>query len=101
VHVEHSTTEVEELMKTLGEYTIVVQTEQLPVEVENRLNAACRDKKVKYLMSYTKGLAARLFVDLGPEFTVVDKDGEEVQEKMIKSIGQEEKCVIELSENNK
>jgi len=76
--VEHTTASVEDIINTIKDYTIVIQAEQLPVALENQLNLSCRQNKVKHIVSYTKGLVARLFVDLGEQFTVIDKDGEEI-----------------------
>lgn len=91
----------EKLLGTLEKYTLVLITEPLGRELEIKINEECRTKNVKNIISYCKGLVSRTFVDLGDEFIVVDKDGEELPEIMIKSISKEKEAILELSENNK
>lgn len=52
-------------------------------------------------MSYSNGLANKSFIDLGKQFIVTDKDGEDLQEIMIKSIDNNKQSTIELTDNNK
>lgn len=99
--VEHISAQAETLLGSLEKYTIVVVTEPLGQKLENQINEECRSKKVKNIVSYCKGLVARLFVDLGEEFLVVDRDGEELPEIMVQSISQEKEAVVELTQNNK
>lgn len=56
----------------------------------------CRKNKVKFISADCTGPYARLFVDLGEEFDVLDKNGEETPEMMIKKISNEEKGVVTL-----
>jgi ubiquitin-activating enzyme E1 len=43
----------------------------------------------------------RVFNDFGDKFEVLDKNGEELSDVMIKHISNEEKGIIELLQNNK
>lgn len=79
----------------------MVISEPLGRALEEKINRECRTKKVKNIISYAKGLISRTFVDLGDEFVVVDKDGEDLPEVMVKSLSKEKQAVLELSENNK
>lgn len=71
------------------------------MELEEKINQTCRDNNVKFILSQTMGLISKTFVDLGDNFEVTDKDGEEILEIMIKDISREKDCLVELSENNK
>lgn len=79
----------------------MVVTEPLGKELEEKINRECRSKKVKNIVSYSKGLVARVFVDLGDEFIVVDRDGEELPEIMVKCISKEKEAMVELTDSNK
>jgi hypothetical protein len=46
----------------------------------------CRKNKVKLIVSSVNGVYARLLNDFGDEFIVVDKNGEEALEVIIKNI---------------
>ena len=46
----------------------------------------CRKTKSAFITAYNNGLFGKVFTDFGAEFTVIDKDGEELQEVMIKNI---------------
>ena len=56
----------------------------------------CRVNKIKIIIASVQGTFGRIFNDWGEEFTVLDKNGEEVPEVMIKSITNEEKAKVEL-----
>ncbi len=47
------------------------------------------------------GVFSRLFCDFGDEFTVIDKNGEEVQEILIKNITCEENGIVTLLDGSK
>lgn len=47
------------------------------------------------------GLFGRVFNDFGEGFEVLDKNGEELQDCMIKSISNEEEALVELIPNAK
>ncbi len=51
----------------------------------------CRKTKSAFITAYNNGLFGKVFNDFGSEFTVMDKDGEELQEVMIKNIEYNEK----------
>ena len=50
----------------------------------------CRKTKSAFITAYNNGLFGKIFTDFGAEFTVIDKDGEELQEVMIKNIAYDE-----------
>jgi hypothetical protein len=78
VKVSHNSNKTKSLLGTLDQYTLVIVTEPLGRELEESINNECRTKKIKNIISYCRGLVSRTFVDLGDEFIVVDKDGEEL-----------------------
>jgi len=61
----------------------------------------CRAKGKKFIYADLKGVFGRLFNDYGDNFEVLDKNGEELQDCMIKSITNAEQGVVTLLDNNK
>ena len=65
----------------------------------------CRKHSVKFLLAESAGLCARMFADFGPKFPVLDKNGEELQDVMLKEIKadakEEGKAVAELLEGTR
>ena len=64
---------------------------QFNSEKQKSINNMCRKTKSAFITAYNNGLFGKVFNDFGPEFTVMDKDGEELQEVMIKNIEYNEK----------
>jgi len=61
----------------------------------------CRAKGKKFIYADLKGVFGRLFNDFGESFEVLDKNGEELQDCMIKSITNDEEAVVTLLDTNK
>lgn len=61
----------------------------------------CRAKGKKLIYADLKGVFGRLFNDFGESFEVLDKNGEELPDCMIKSITNEEEGVVTLHDNTK
>jgi hypothetical protein len=61
------------------------------------LNAICRRHNVHFLASGCHGLFGYCFTDLGPEFVVVDKDGEKIKDGVV--IGISPEGVVESEEH--
>ena len=57
----------------------------------NDISQTCRSNKTALINTSQNGLFGRVFNDFGEEFCVLDKDGEELQEVMIKDISYNEK----------
>lgn len=64
------------------------------------VNNYCRSKGKKFIYCDLKGVFGQLFNDFG-DFEVLDKNGEELQDCMIKSITNDEKATVTLLDNNK
>ncbi len=60
------------------------------------INEYCRKTGKKFISADSYGPFGRIFNDFGDKFEILDKNGEELQEVMIKSISNEEKGLIEL-----
>jgi len=56
----------------------------------------CHSKSKKFILANLNGVYGRVFCDFGPDFTVLDKNGEELQEVMLKSITNEEQGLVTL-----
>jgi ubiquitin-activating enzyme E1 len=65
------------------------------------LDNYCRAKGKKFIYADLKGVFGRLFNDFGESFEVLDKNGEELQDCMIKSITNDEEAVVTLLDTNK
>jgi molybdopterin/thiamine biosynthesis adenylyltransferase len=65
------------------------------------VNNYCRAKGKKFIYADIKGVFGRVFNDFGEGFEVLDKNGEELQDCMIKSITNEEEAVVTLLDTNK
>jgi molybdopterin/thiamine biosynthesis adenylyltransferase len=61
----------------------------------------CRSKGKKFIYTDLKGVFGRVFNDFGDNFEVLDKNGEELQDCMVKSITNEEEGVVTLHDNTK
>lgn len=60
------------------------------------INNYCRQKGIKFLLFSVHGPFARIFDDFGPEFTVLDKDGEDLKERWVKEITCETEGLVEV-----
>jgi molybdopterin/thiamine biosynthesis adenylyltransferase len=58
-------------------YDVLILAKRFPAEVLIRIGTWCRAGNVKLIASSVDGVFARLINDWGPEFTVVDKNGEQ------------------------
>lgn len=77
---------------------LVTETElQRQVEIDK----FCREAGIKFLSADCMGPYSRLFNDFGPKFEVLDKNGEEPTEVMIKNISTGEKGVVTLLDGAK
>lgn len=68
---------------------------------QERVDAFCRKRGIKFMAVDVCGPWARLFNDFGAQFTVLDKNGEESTEVMIKSISNEERGRVVLLPGSK
>lgn len=59
----------------------------------------CRAKGKKFIFTQLAGVYGRVFNDFGENFEVLDKNGEELQTVIIKSITSEEQGVVEVLGN--
>lgn len=66
------------------------------VEENIFINEYCRKTGKKFISADSYGAFGRIFNDFGDKFEVMDKNGEELQDVMIKSISNEEKGLVEL-----
>lgn len=61
----------------------------------------CHSKGKKFICTDLYGVFGRVFNDFGPKFEVLDKNGEQLQDVMVKNISNEEKGMVELLPNAK
>lgn len=60
------------------------------------VNNFCRENKIKFVAAEVSGPFAFIFNDFGPTFQVLDKDGDDPVEVMIKNISIAEKGIVTL-----
>lgn len=87
----------EQFLKT---YSLVFVTE-LPLKDQMKLNEQCRANKVKFTSADFRGAHCRVFNDFGDSFEVLDKNGEEPTEVIIKSITNATNGVVTLLDGAK
>jgi molybdopterin/thiamine biosynthesis adenylyltransferase len=85
----------------LGAYEVIILTEATDAEII-AFDEYCRQTSKKLIVADAYGVFTRVFNDFGPAFEVLDKNGEELQDVMIKSIetGAEE-ALVELLPHTK
>lgn len=70
-------------------YDVFVMTEATNEEL-TFVNQYCRAKGKKFICADSYGVFTRVFNDFGEKFEVLDKNGEDLQDVMIKAISNEE-----------
>eukprot|EP01105_Mastigella_eilhardi_P013353 TRINITY_DN3039_c0_g1_i3.p1 TRINITY_DN3039_c0_g1~~TRINITY_DN3039_c0_g1_i3.p1 ORF type:complete len:915 (+),score=226.01 TRINITY_DN3039_c0_g1_i3:38-2746(+) len=75
------------------QFAVVVLVGQ-PLEVQQRVDAHCRENKVGFLACSVHGLMAYAFADLGDSFIVYDTDGEECKELLIGGVTQASGAIV-------
>lgn len=92
VTVLDSSEDIATYVEKQGDLKVVILTDmmQFNSEKQKSINNMCRKTKSAFITAYSNGLFGKVFTDFGPEFTVMDKDGEELQEVMIKNIAYDE-----------
>ena len=76
-------------------YDVIILTEST-VEENTFMDAYCRKHNKKFISADSYGPFGRIFNDFGDKFEVLDKNGEDLQDVMIKHISNEEKGLVEL-----
>lgn len=69
----------------LSSYEVIILTEATDLEIA-AFDDYCRKTSKKLIVADAYGVFTRVFNDFGPTFEVLDKNGEELQDVMIKSI---------------
>ncbi len=76
-------------------YDVIILTEATYDEIQF-IDEYCRKHSKKFICADAYGIFTRVFDDFGQKFEVLDKNGEELQDVMIKSISNEEEGLVEL-----
>ena len=79
---------------------VVILTESTYDEIVF-INEYCRKRGKKFISADAHGVFTRVFNDFGDIYEVLDTNGEELPEVMIKSITNEEEGLVELLPNTK
>lgn len=81
-------------------YDVIILTEATYDEILF-VDEYCRKTQKKLIVADSYGAFTRVFTDFGETFDVLDKNGEELQDVMIKSISNDEEGLVELLPNMK
>jgi len=91
VNIRKETGELsEELIK---QHTVVVLTNS-SLDEQKRINKITHDNGIAFIVADVRGLYAQVFNDFGPQFTVVDVNGNPPMSAMVASISKEAKGVV-------
>ena len=77
----------------LSQFQVVIMTEGSLAE-SMAINDICRQNNANFLFCKTLGLVGQLFCDFGPDFTVLDCNGEPPISCMVSLVTHDEKGVV-------
>eukprot|EP00008_Paramoeba_atlantica_P013273 CAMPEP_0201480426 /NCGR_PEP_ID=MMETSP0151_2-20130828/4910_1 /ASSEMBLY_ACC=CAM_ASM_000257 /TAXON_ID=200890 /ORGANISM="Paramoeba atlantica, Strain 621/1 / CCAP 1560/9" /LENGTH=1011 /DNA_ID=CAMNT_0047862269 /DNA_START=34 /DNA_END=3069 /DNA_ORIENTATION=- len=77
----------------LKKFTVVCLCNQ-PLSKQFEVGKFCHENKICFISAESRGLFTAIFVDVGENFTIYDKDGEEAKECMIGSIIRGKKTTV-------
>ena len=78
----------------IEKYNVVVVTELQPMYFIAQLDNACRSKNIKLIYGMCLGLVGYVFTDFGPDHTIFDESGEELETYLVKSISRDEEGLV-------
>ncbi|KAL4441756.1 hypothetical protein ABPG74_008753 [Tetrahymena malaccensis] len=81
-------------------YNVVILS-NLDTKLATKINNICREKSIGFIYTQSYSVYSRVFCDFGSSFTVIDKDGEQAQEYLIKSISRDNSGLITLQTGTK
>ncbi|KAL4488907.1 hypothetical protein ABPG72_005694 [Tetrahymena utriculariae] len=81
-------------------YNVVILC-NLDIKQATKINKICREKKIGFIYTQNYSVYSRVFCDFGSSFTVIDKDGEQAQEYLIKSISRDNDGLVTLQVGTK
>lgn len=73
----------------LAPYQVVVLT-QSTTEEQIEFGRYCHANGIKFIVAQTRGIFGQIFCDFGPQFEVVDVDGEQPHSTMISAINSDQ-----------
>jgi ubiquitin-activating enzyme E1 len=71
------------------------------VQVNQKLNERCREKGIYFVSADARGVVGQVFVDFGPQFSVIDVDGEQPIKGLIGSITNDKDGVVTVAEESR
>ena len=80
----------------MKKYNVVVFTELHPMYFIDKIDKACRENKIKLIYGMCLGLVGYIFTDFGPEYTIIDETGEEIQSYIVKNITKEKYGLVTI-----
>ena len=85
---------IQTFCQKVEKYNVVVVTELQPMYFIAQLDNACRSKNIKLIYGICLGLAGYVFTDFGPDHTIFDESGEELETYLVKSISRDEEGLV-------
>ena len=87
---------IQEFINKISNYNVVVFTELHPMYFIDKIDKACREKKIKLIYGMCLGLAGYVFTDFGAKHTIVDATGEEPETYLVKSITKDKEGLVTI-----
>ena len=84
----------------IEDYDVIILTEA-NLSTQKLVNDYAREHGTKFISADVNGVFCRVFNDFGDEFEVIDKNGEEIKEVMIKEITKDKEGLVTLQEGFK
>ncbi|XP_038066998.1 ubiquitin-like modifier-activating enzyme 1 isoform X2 [Patiria miniata] len=84
----------------IGKFTVVVLTNS-SLEAQLKIGDFCHSRGIHLIVADTRGLFGQIFCDFGPDFTVIDTNGEEPLSVMVAAITKEEDAVVTCLDENR
>ena len=97
VSLESLSTEESIKAAKLEDYDVLILTEAT-LSTQKLVDDYCRKNNTKFIAADVNGVFCRIFNDFGDEFEVIDKNGDEIKELMIKNITIEKEGLITLQD---
>jgi len=79
----------------VSNFQVVVLADQ-SLGLQLQLNEWCRQKKIPFISTETRGVFANIFCDFGDEFTVNDTNGEQPQSLIVANISNENPGIVSI-----
>ena len=85
---------IQEFCEKIVHYNVIVFTELQPMIFMAQIDNICRAQNIKLIYGFCFGLVGYIFTDFGPNHTIFDETGEEIESYLIKSISKDKEGLV-------